>query len=80
MLLRKDPSIAHTVNLCRPVQRQLLEDGLKTAHVAPVHAKDIVTEPCQLCSFDLTSMTPQEADFTAGFTLQVPPCSLAPCG
>ena len=59
------------VKLRRPVQRQLLEDGLKTAHVAPVHAKDIVTEPCQLRSFDLTSMTPQEADFTADFTLQV---------
>ena len=65
--------------MCRPVQRQLLADGLKTAHVAPVHAKDIVTKPCQLCKFDLTSMTPQEADFTADFTLQVTLVLPRPC-
>ena len=58
---------------CRPVQAQLLQDGLKTAHVIPVSADDIVTAACQLQSFDLTSMTPQDAEFSAQFTLQAPP-------
>lgn len=56
--------------MCRPVQRQLLQDGLKTAHVTPVKAEDIVTAACQLQSFDLTSMTLQDAEFNAQFTLQ----------
>ncbi len=57
---------------CRPVQAQLLRDGLKTAHVTPVSADDIVTAACELQSFDLTSMTPQDAEFNAHFTLQAP--------
>ncbi|CAL5225398.1 g8207 [Coccomyxa viridis] len=56
----------------RPVQAQLLRDGLKTAHVTPVSADDIVTAACELQSFDLTSMTPQDAEFNAHFTLQAP--------
>ena len=55
------------------MQRQLLQDGLKTAHVAPVSADDIVTAACQLQRFDLTSMTPQDAEFNAHFTLQASP-------
>ena len=58
---------------CRPVQAQLLRDGLKTAHVTPVSADDIVTAACGLQSFDLTSMTPQDAEFNAHFTLQALP-------
>ena len=65
---------------CRPVQAQLLQDGLKTAHVTPVSAEDIATAACQLHSFDLTSMTPQDAEFNAQFTLQAPPmvCNASP--
>ena len=54
------------------MRAHLLRDGLKTAHVTPVSAEDIVTAPCQLQSFDLLSMTPQDADFNAQFTLQAP--------
>ena len=69
---------------CSPVQARLLQDGLKTAHVVPVSAEDIITAACPLQRFDLSSMMPQDADFSAPFTLQALPsvrmCFTPPLG
>ena len=53
-----------------PVASTLREAALRDAVVAHVRPEDLVTPPVQLHSFDLATMTPSDADFTADFQIQ----------
>lgn len=60
-----------------PVAAALQQAALRDAVVAPVRAEDLVTPSMPLRSFDLATMAPGDADFTADFRLQPevrPPC------
>jgi hypothetical protein len=57
----------------RPVHTLLLEDSLKTAHVAPVDARHLVTAPCCVRTFDLAAMRAADADFSTDFVLEASP-------
>lgn len=52
-----------------PIAAAIRQDNLSKAVVAEVAAENIVTEAVGIRQFDLMTMKPNEADFTAPFAL-----------
>jgi len=52
------------------VREELRESALGKALVAPVAPGDVLSAPACVATFDLATMAPADADFTARFRLQ----------